>query len=491
MGQLDLPASRRQAILGVFWSAVERAATQGISFIVVLLLARILGPENYGLVTLAATIALLGQMLLGETFSQALIQQKTLEPAHIASLFWTLLGAGVFAAASQVLLAGWFAAFFAQPALAPIVRALAPLLVLSALQAVPMAMFKRALDFRALAAASATGTLLGGVTGVSLAYAGFGPWSLVANLLVQNACTTIAIWRQAQFRPPVLFSLRHLRELWSYGQYTFLVRIAAFAANQSPRLLIGYLFGPAALGAFSLGLRVVEILYQLLSLPAVNVTVPVIAKIREDSNRLARTVLTATQLAAMISAPVFVALALIAPLLVPFAFGAKWTPSIPVIQILCVYGIVGSCALIWGGIIAGLGRPDVTLATTTTAALVSVSVLLLAAPWGLTAASVAFVARGYLTLPFMPLIIARLTGIPAARQYRVFLPIAIAVATMAVCVESVIVALSGVSSPLATIAAASAVAALSYGIALYVVARPVLQLGLSFLAQLRPSKEAA
>ena len=485
----DLPASRRQAVLGVFWGAVERAATQGISFIVVLLLARILGPENYGLVTLAATIALLGQMLLGETFSQALIQQKNLEHAHIASLFWVLLGAGIFAATVQCLLAGQFADFFAQPALAPLLCALAPLLVLSALQAVPVAMFKRALDFRALAAASATGTLLGGAVGVSLAYAGFGPWSLVANLLVQNAAVTLAIWRQTKFRPALVLSWPHLRALWSYGQYTFLVRIAAFASNQSPRLLIGYLFGPAALGAFSLGLRVVEILYQLISMPAVNVAISVIAKIRDDPKRLTRTILTATQLAAMISTPVFVGLALLAPLIVPLAFGAKWTASIPVIQILCVYGIVGSCMLIWGGIVGGLGRPDVTLATTITAAILSVSVLLLAAPWGLTFASMAFVVRGYLAMPFMPLVLARLTGIPAAAQYRAFAPVAFAGAIMAFCVEGTIMAL-GNAPPLATIAAAVALGAFSYTIALYLVARPVLRLGLSFLTQLRLSEAA-
>jgi PST family polysaccharide transporter len=490
MEPFNRPVSRRHAALGVFWGTVERTATQGISFAVVVILARILGPESYGLVTLAATIALFGQMLLGETFSQALIQQKILEPEHISSLFWVLLGTGVIAAGAQFLSADWLAGFFVQPAVAPILRALSPLLVLSALQAVPTALFKRALNFRALAAASTTGTLLGGVGGVALAYAGLGPWSLVVNLLVQNALTTIAIWRQASFRPGPIVSRRHLGELWAYGQYTFLARIAAFAANQSPRLLIGYLFGAAALGAFNLGLRIVEILYQLLSLPAVNVSVSVIARIRDDWKKLARAVLTATQLAAMISAPIFTGLALIAPLLVPFAFGTRWTPTVPVIQILCVYGISVSCGLIWGGIIAGLGRPDVTLATTTTAAAVSVSVLLLAAPWGLAAAASAFVVRSYLTMPFMPFVIARLTGMSAAEQYRVFVPVLVAVAIMAVLVEATIVVLDGALPPFATIAAAVVVGATSYGLALYLFARPVLQLGLSFLTQLRPSQAA-
>jgi PST family polysaccharide transporter len=486
---LNPTATPRKAALGVFWGAVERFATQGISFLVVLILARILGPENYGLVTLAATIALFGQTLIGDTFSQALIQHKTVEPAHISSLFWALLGAGLAAAAAQLLLAGSLAEFFGQAALAPILRALSPLLLLTALQAVPVAMFKRALDFRALAGASAMGTALGGAVGVLLAFAGFGPWSLVANLLVQNAAVTAAVWRRSPLRPNPAFSARHLRELWSYGRYTFLGRLAAFTANQVPRILIGYLFGPAALGAFSLGLRVVELLYQLLILPAVNVAVSVIAKVREDPKRLERTILMTTQFAAMVSAPVFVGLALIAPLIVPLAFGAKWTASIPVIQILCLYGIVGTCGLIWGGIIAGLGRPDVTLITTTTAAIVSVSVLLLIAPWGLAAASAAFVVRGYLTLPFMPVVISRLTEVPAARQYRVFLPILFAAALMAASVAALLSSLSGILGPIGLIAAAVAFGFTVYALALSILARPALRLGASFLAQLWPAQE--
>ena len=482
--------SQREAATGTFWAMIERAATQGISFIVVLILARLLGPENYGLVTLAATIGLLGQMLLSETFSQALIQQNELQPAHVSSLFWMLLGAGFFAVCIQLFAAGPLSVFFGEPDLAPLLRALSPILLFCALQAVPIALFRRDLDFRSLAAASATGTLMAGAAGVALAYAGFGVWSLVANLLVQSAVVTATIWRRSSFRPGLVFSLPHLRELWSYGQFTFLLRIAAFAANQSPRILIGYLFGPAALGAFSLGLRVIEIIHQLLTLPAVNVTLPLISRVRSDPNRLERAVLAATQLVAMTSVPVFVGLALIAPFAVPLVFGAKWVQSVPLVQILCAFGIVGAFGLIWGGIIGGLGRPDITLATTTTAALVSVTLLLATARWGLIAAATAYVIRGYATLPFMPVVIARLTGIHARTQYRVCAPILSAVAIMAVIAEAVILTIGDHTTPAAVVAAATVAGVLSYTLALYFVALPAFRLVTSFLGQLRPQQEA-
>ena len=481
--------SRRHAAHGVFWSVVERAATQGISFLVVLVLARLLGPAVYGLVTLAATIALLGQMLLGETFSQVLIQQKELEPAHVSSLFWALLVAGLVAASAQFLLSDELASFFGSPALAPLLRALSPLLVFSALQAVPAALFKRELNFRGLAAASALGTIAGGITGVTLAVLGFGPWSLVANLLTQNALMAASIWRRSGFRPAPVFSVIHFRELWSYGQYTFLLRIAAFAANQSPRLIVGYLFGPSVLGAFSVGLRIIEMLYQLLVVPAVNVTMPVIAKVRDHPARLQRAISEATQFSAMVAVPVFVIIAVLAPFAMPLVFGAKWADSIVIVQILCAYGVVGSCGLVWGSIIGGLGRPDITLMTTTTAAVVSIAVLLLSASFGPIGASAAFVIRGYITLPFMPLLIARLTGIRASEQYAVYLPIVFAGAVMAVAVEAFVLLVDGAFSPLILTLTALTLGAIVYGSALWLVAGSALRRGATFLAELRPRQE--
>lgn len=480
--------TKRQTALGLFWSTVERAATQGISFVVVFLLARLLGPHNYGLVTLAATIALFAQMLLGETFSQALIQEKTLEPAHVSSLFWLLAGFGLAAAIAQFLAADTLAAFFGQAEVAPILRALSPLPLLTAIQAVPAALFRRELNFRAVATASTSGTLLGGAVGVVMAFTGFGVWSLVANLLTQNAIVAATMWRKSGFRPLLVFSQPHLRALWSYGQYTFLLRIAAFMANQSPRLIVGYLFGATVLGAFGLGLRIVEILYQLLSVPATNVILPTLARIRDDATRLSNAILTATQLTAMLSVPVYVAIAVVAPLAIPLVFGVKWLDSVPIVQILCIYGVVGSLGMIWQAILGGLGRPDVSLMATVAAAVTSVTALLVGAHWGVVGAAGAFVIRGYVTLPFMPVVIARLTGISAASQYRVYAPVALAATLMGGTIWAAMTALEGKLPTPEVLLLALTAGAVVYAGALYASARPALKTGYSFLTHLKPGR---
>jgi O-antigen/teichoic acid export membrane protein len=471
----------------LFWSVAERAATQGVTFAVLLLLARLLGPATYGLVTLAATIALFGQMLLGETFSQALIQEKTIEPAHASSVFWLLAGLSLLAAAAQFGAADWLAGIFGQRDVAPILKALSPLLLLSGLQAVPTALLRRELNFRAIFAASTSGTVLGGAVAVAMAFAGFGVWSLVTNLLIQNTILAATIWRKSGFRPQLSFSKPHLGALWSYGRYTLMLRVAAFAANQSPRLIVGYLFGPAILGAFSLGLRIIEMIYQLLVLPASNVIVPMIARIRENPQRLENAILGATHMTAVMAASVYVTLAATAPVAVPLIFGERWLSSVLIVRILCFFGVIAACGQIWQSVLGGLGRPDIALRASVAAAIANVGALLLSWHWGPAAAAGAFVFRGYVTLPFMPLIIARLTGLPASRQYAVFLPIAIATLLMAGAELGVMPLLAHhLRAPLLLIATLT-VGAITYGTALYALDRRALRKGLSIFKHLQPA----
>ena len=464
----------------------ERAATQGVTFAVLLLLARLLGPATYGLVTLAATIALFGQMLLGETFSQALIQEKAIEPAHSSSVFWLLAGLGFLAAAAQFGAADWLAGIFDQRDVAPILKALSPLLLLSGLQAVPTALLRRELNFRAIFTASTSGTVLGGAVAVAMAFAGFGVWSLVANLLIQNTILAATIWRKSGFRPQLSFSKPHLAALWSYGRYTLMLRVAAFAANQSPRLIVGYLFGPAVLGAFSLGLRVIEMIYQLLVLPASNVIVPMIARIRENPQRLENAILGATHMTAVMAASVYVTLAATAPLAIPLIFGERWLSSVLIVRILCFFGVIAACGQIWQSVLGGLGRPDIALRSSVAAAIANVGALLLSWHWGPAAAAGAFVFRGYVTLPFMPLIIAQLTSLPASRQYAVFLPIAIATVMMAGAELGVMSLLTHhLRAPLLLTVALLA-GAIIYGTALYALDRRALRKGFSIFKHLQP-----
>jgi PST family polysaccharide transporter len=484
-------ALQQRASIGFLWGTAERIAVRGGSFVVAMILARILGPANYGLVILASTIALLGQTLLSETFSEALIQATDIEPQHASSVFWLLTGAGLLATVALLAGADLLAIPFGEPDLAPLLRALSPLLLLAGLQAVPMALFKRDIDFRSLAATATGGTVVGGIVGIGLAFAGAGPWSLIASMLAQAVVATAALWHRSRFRPEWSFSHTHLAELWSYGQFTFLLRLAAFVSNQSPRLLVGYLFGPEALGIFSLGLRITETLTELVGLPAANVALPVIARLRHDPVLLKKTIISATQLSAMVAIPPFLCLAVTAPFAVPLLFGPKWIAAIPMVQALSLLGIVAANALVSINILRGLGRPAVTLGVTVSGAVVTLVVFLLAAPFGFAATVIAYVIRGYSIVVSMPFVIQRLTGIDAGSQYRALAPVLLAGGVTALAAEATVIGLQGALAPIVLLAAVIVVGGVCYAAALRIFAPRAMNLGLSILAQLRPGRGAA
>jgi O-antigen/teichoic acid export membrane protein len=193
----------------------------------------------------------------------------------------------------------------------------------------------------------------------------------------------------------------------------------------------------------------------------------------------------------MISAPAFIGLALVAPLAVPLIFGAQWARSVEIVQLLSVYGVLGASNMIWSSIIGGLGRQEVNLGITSLAAVLSIGLLFVTAPWGLLGSSLVFVVRGYLILPLYPVSIKRLTGIGVQAQFAVLMPVALACAAMAVAVEMMLQTVGDGIAPLPLMLLGLAFGGLTYALALCLFARSALRLGASVLADLRPVPRGA
>jgi O-antigen/teichoic acid export membrane protein len=174
---------RQQAVKGVFWSALESWGRQAISFGVFFLLARLLGPGTFGLVALSSVFLAFLQVFLDQGFSQAIVQRQNLEPEHLDTAFWTNLGVSILLATTSIACAGLVSDLFKEPQITSIIRCSSLGLLLSAFSSVQDAILQRKLAFKALATRSLVGVVIGGVVGVSMAFMGFGVWSLVGQQL--------------------------------------------------------------------------------------------------------------------------------------------------------------------------------------------------------------------------------------------------------------------------------------------------------------------
>ena len=183
------------------WSTLESVAGQGLSFLVFLLLARILAPADFGVVAIANVYVLVAQFFIFQGLGQAIIQFDDLDDEHLDTVFWINLGVGVFFLVLTLLAAGVVQHWFAVPSLAAILRGLSPIFILAALSDVQNNLLTRRLQFRALALRTLSSYFAGGITGVVLALSGAGAWSLVGQQVVLWAVNLVALWGASDWRP--------------------------------------------------------------------------------------------------------------------------------------------------------------------------------------------------------------------------------------------------------------------------------------------------
>lgn len=439
---------RGKALSGFLWSATERFFSQGVSLILFVVLGRLLTPQDFGLVAIAATIALLGQMLLSESFAEALVLADQITPRTIDAVFWLLATAGAALALGLYLLAEPIARVFGHPEVAGIVRAVSPTLFFSALKAVPYALLRRDLAFRSIARVTTMTGLAAAGGAVLIAIEGGGLWALVFNLIAQSVLVAIGLWLVHRYWPRHRFSWSALDGLRTLGRNLVLLRCALMLNQQAPRLLVGYLFGPAALGLFTVALRLNDALTQLVSIPASNVAVPVFARLKGEPARLERALLAANRLTASATFALFAGSAAVAPLLVPLLFGRQWEPAVPLTQLLCLLGAMQGLSMVAGGIVRGAGRPDLQLYMTLGGAITTLAVMVALKDFGLSVVVGAMAVRAYVLWPSLGLVIRRISGIGIRAQLASVLPAAAAAAAMLFGVDRLLGMLDGRISPM-------------------------------------------
>ena len=415
---------RHQAVTGVLWSALEKWGGKLFSLLVFLLLARLLAPADFGLIALAGVFVSFAQVVVAQGLAEAVIQRDELEPGHLDTAFWINLGTGVVATALTLLLADSVAAVLRTPDLGPIVRALSPLFVLGALNAVQTALMRRDLAFPKLAARTLGSSVVGGVVGLAMAMSGYGVWSLVGQQLAAKTAEVVLLWGMSRWRPGLQASVRHARDLASFSVNSVGINLLSFLSQRSDDLLIGYVLGPVALGYYTVAYRVLSTLLDVLTGVTRQVAFPVFSRLQQEPERLLRAFYGATRYTAFAAFPVFFALAALAPEVIPTAFGAQWTPSVPVMQWLAVGGAVSSVTFFNGSVLLAVGRPSWSLFAMAVSVAGAVVGFAVAVHWGIVAVAAAVAVRAYLFSPISLWLIGRILPFRAGVYARQFVPAA-------------------------------------------------------------------
>lgn len=390
---------KQKAAKGVAWSAIDNFGTQAIYFVVFLVLARLLRPEVFGLVSLAGIFISFMMVFADQGLSDAIIQRQELEPEHLDTAFWTNLSISALLATLTFAAAASVSSFFKQPQLTPIISWLSLSFLLSGFSSVQQSLLRRQLAFKALAVRSLLASFVGGVVGVVMAYLGFGVWSLVGQQLVSRLVTVLALWWISDWRPGLRVSKKHFQDLFSFGINILGGSVLVFFSVRSDDFLIGYFLGPVALGYYTVAYRLLVAMTQILSTTIRKVALPMFSKLQKEPEQLQRSLFKATQLVSFITFPAFLGVATLAPEVIRTMFGEQWIASAPVMRFLALSGIPQSVFTISGIVIVAMGKPGWSLGIMFLNTMVNVIGFMVAVQWGIVAVAASFAIRAYLLSP--------------------------------------------------------------------------------------------
>ncbi|MBK7939236.1 MAG: lipopolysaccharide biosynthesis protein [Lewinellaceae bacterium] len=330
---------KQRTIRGLSWAFIDRFANQLSQFIFGIILARLLSPAEYGLIGMLAIFFEIADTFVVAGFSEALIRKKDPTDADYSTIFLVNVGTGMFFYAVLYMMAPGISWFFNEPQLIPIIGVLGATVVINAFGMVARVPLTKNLDFKSLASISVISNLLSGAVAITLAFQGYGVWSLVWRNIVQSLLSTILVFLYVRPRWKLQFSGESFREIFAFGSKLLASRLFLEAYNNIYYIIIGKFFSARDLGLYTRANGYKDMFSRTLHNVIQSVSFPALAEIKDDDVRLKNAYRRLVQTTTYLTAVLMCGLAATADNFILGLIGPKWSESIPYLQLLSIVGI--------------------------------------------------------------------------------------------------------------------------------------------------------
>ncbi len=325
-----------KTVKGTFWSAADALLGQGVTFIVGIVLARLLTPEEYGLIGIVTifTTVLLGVVDCG--FSSSLIRKKDTTDNDYSTLFFFNLAVSVVMFVLLFAAAPWIAKFFERPQLVSLVRVMGLLLIIQALSIVQDTVLKKRIDFKTRTKASVIAAVSSGTVGIIMAYAGFGVWSLVGQQLLRQLVYTGSLWVFNKWWPQIKFSIDSFKYMWGFGWKLLLSGLLDRIWAQLYQTVVGKFYSPATLGQYSRSKEYAQLFSSNLTTIIQRVSYPVLAQVQDDKVRMVNAYRKVIKTTMFVTTICMVSLGAVAEPLIYCLIGPQWHDAAAYLPLICV-----------------------------------------------------------------------------------------------------------------------------------------------------------
>lgn len=372
----------RRAAQATWWSALEITSRYGVQFGVMVVLARLLTPADFGLIAMLLVFTTLAALLVDSGFGTALVQRQQTSDDDETTVFLSGLTVSTVVGTALWLAAPAIAGFYSQPLLRPLTRLLLFVLPLSALAAVPDALLTQRLDFRSRANAEIVASLCSGAVAIVMAWRGFGVWSLAWQSVVAIGVRAALLWLYSRWRPRGAFRWSSFRSLFRFGSYMLMANLLNTLSLRLQSLLIGRLFDSRALGYYTLAQNTQLAPAQFMSGVLNRVGLPVFSTVADQREKLVSALRLSLRVAIFVFVPCMIGIAVVAKPLIAMLYGARWTPAAPLLTVLAISATFWPLHVLNLAAIGAQGRSELIFRLELIKRVVSIGLILACSPGG-------------------------------------------------------------------------------------------------------------
>jgi PST family polysaccharide transporter len=425
-------AIKQKAIRGALWIQIETVAGKAVTFVSFFVLARLLTPADYGIVTLISVLMVFLGVWLNEGMADMIIQRQDLTDDHINAAFWLNLGLSLVLIVVAQAGAHLLARYYETPVIEPMFRWLSLTMLFTALSAIASAMYRRHFNQRRFAFRTFISMVSGAIVGIGMALHGDGAWSLVGLNITIPVVGCIVLWTGLKWRPSLRISGRCLLDVFHFSRRLMVSNTFGFVADKIDVVIIGFFLPAAALGYYYVVQRLLMVVDMIALDPVHYLVLPVLARSQDDNRKISRQYQKMVWIIALAYSPTLAGLGMLAYLLFPLIFGHKWDGAVPVMMAAALLSFTVPLNRSVQQVLISVGHPGALIRFNILRAFFNSAAFLVAVHFGVIAAAGALVLSSVVIVPFNQLLLHRYVEMHPLQVVGKVLPVFASVAVMVV-----------------------------------------------------------
>lgn len=358
---VDKNSFKSQTVTGLFWSFIDIFASQGIQFIVLMILARLLLPEDFGVIGLTLIFIAISNTIIDSGFSQALIRKNNVTQKDYSTVFFFNLLMSFILFISLFFIAPFISHFFNEAQLTGILRIVSIGLIINSLGIIQKVILIKKINFRVQSIINAISTIISGIIAIIFSMQGFGVWSLVFQNLSLQIIQSLLLWIINRWTPSFLFDIVSFKKMYGFGSKLLLSNLIDTLYNNLFSILIGRLYPASQLGFYTNAVKLRDVVTNSTTSALQRVTYPVLSNLQANLTQLKDGYITIIRTSSFMMFPIMTGLIAISDTLIPLLFGEKWIESILYFKLLCIAGMLYPLHAINLNILQVKGRSDLFL----------------------------------------------------------------------------------------------------------------------------------